>query len=172
MGEGQNMFLDFILERTQDDKKDEMREFLKVAFAPPEEGAAFDPGSFQRNNEIMMGMMTEAGAEEFKKMMSNPFGDEEEIDESLYEKNWLEQPNKLKWKDIAAQSTTEEKREAFACSKRAGDMKCECWNTHCQFHGDCRKCIVFHTCLKQFPTCQRSLLGEYEEHYIAFSRDK
>jgi hypothetical protein len=27
-------------------------------------------------------------------------------------------------------------------------------------------------CLKQFPTCQRDLLGDLEEHYIEFSRDK
>jgi hypothetical protein len=24
----------------------------------------------------------------------------------------------------------------------------------------------------QFPTCQRALLGDLEEHYIVFSRDK
>jgi hypothetical protein len=163
------MFRDFIMERTQADKKAEMEEFLKEAFKPPEDGN-FDPESFQRNNEIILSMLTPEGAEEMRKMM-NPFGDEAEIDESLLEKNWLEQPNKLQWDD-GREISRDEMREAFACSKNAGDMECDCWNTHCQFYGNCRKCIVFHLCLKQFPTCQRALLGEYEDHYIVFSQDQ
>ena len=169
---GQNMFLDFILERAQDDKKEAMAEFLKEAFKPPEDGN-FDPAAFQKNNEIMMSMMKPEAAEEFRKMMSSPFGGEmEEIDESLLQKNWLEQPNKYKWKDASPEVSHDEMRAAFACSKNADKMKCDCWNTHCQFYGNCRKCIVFHLCLKQFPTCQRAYLSGYEDHYIAFSRAK
>jgi hypothetical protein len=167
---GQNMFFDFVIERTQDDKKEAMAEFLKDAFKPPEDGN-FDPEAFQKNNEIILSMMKPEGAEEFRKMM-NPFDDTEEIDEALLQKNWLEQPDKFKWRDTSPEVSRDEMRAAFACSKAADEMQCECWNTNCPFYGDCRKCIVFHLCLRQFPTCQRSLLGDYEEHYIAFSRDK
>jgi hypothetical protein len=170
MEDGQNMFFDFIMERTQDDKKDAMSAFLKEAFKPPEDGS-FDPDAFQKSNEVIMSMLKPEGAEEFRKMM-NPFGDMEDYDETLEEKNWLEQPNKFKWRDNSPEVSNEERRAAFACSRKADGMTCDCWNTHCQFYGDCRKCIVFHLALKQFPTCQRTLLGELEEHYIVFSRDK
>ena len=169
MENGQNMFLDFILERTLDDKKEEMTEFLKDAFKPPEDGK-FDPDGMRKRNEVMMAMMTPEGAEEFKKMMSFG-GNDEPIDEELLNKNWLAQPNGQRWKDESPEVSKDEMRAAFACSKKADGMTCDCWNTNCQFFGDCRKCIVFHTCLKQFPTCQRSYLGDYEEHYIVFSRD-
>ncbi|MDR0858768.1 MAG: hypothetical protein LBN97_07050 [Oscillospiraceae bacterium] len=169
MGNGQNMFLDFILERTQDDKKETMTEFLKEAFKPPENGN-FDPEAFQKSNEVIISMMTPEGAAEFRKMMAPP--DMGDYDETLEQKNWLEQPNKFKWRDNSPEVSADEMRAAFACSKRADGMKCECWNTHCQFHGNCRKCIVFHLALRQFPTCQRASLGDLEEHYIVFSRDK
>jgi hypothetical protein len=170
MGNGQNMFFDFIMERVRDDKKEEMSEFLKEAFKPPENGS-FDPDAFQKSNEVIISMLKPEGAEEFRKMM-NPFGDMEDYDESQEDKNWLEQPDKFKWRDNSPKAATADMRAAFACSKKADGMKCDCWNSHCQFHGNCRKCIVFHLALKQFPTCQRSLLGDLEEHYIIFSRDK
>jgi hypothetical protein len=96
----------------------------------------------------------------------------EESGEPQELKNVLEQPNKYKWRDNTPNVSKDAMREAFACSKKAHEMKCDCWNTHCVIYGDCRKCIVFHLSLKQFPTCQRALLGDLEEHYIAFSRDK
>ena len=88
------------------------------------------------------------------------------------QKNILEQPNKYKWRDNPPKVTREEMVEAFACAAEADKLKCDCWHTGCPYFGDCRKCLVFHMSLKQFPTCQRDLLGSLEEHYIKFSRDK
>ena len=105
--------------------------------------------------------------------MVYPFGEElEELDEALLQKNWLAQPNKYKWRDASPELSRDEMLAALACSKDADKMQCECWNTNCKIYGDCKKCLVFHLCLKQFPTCQRALLGDLEEHYIIFSRDK
>jgi hypothetical protein len=170
MEEQQNTFLDFLLARALDGKKEEIAKFLEEAFRPPADGE-FDPDAMKKNSEKILTMIKPEAADEVRKMM-NPFDSDEEIDEALLNKNWLEQPNKLKWKDATPEVSRDEMRAAFACSKNADKMSCECWNTRCPFYGDCRKCTVFHACLKQFPTCQRSLLGEYEEHYIAFSRDK
>lgn len=168
MENGQKMFHDFIMERTQDGKQEAMAAALKEQFKPPQEGS-FDPDAFKKGMETIMSMLKPEAVPELQKMM-NPFGGDD--NEPAEIKNALEQPNKLKWKECYPEATKDEMREAFACSKRAHDMKCDCWNTHCVFYGDCKKCIVFHLCLKQFPTCQRALLGDLEEHYIVFSRDK
>ena len=88
------------------------------------------------------------------------------------EKNILAQPNKFKWRENPPKVTREEMRGAMASGREADKFECECWNTECPNFGDCRKCLVFHMCLKQFPTCQRDLLGDLEEHYIKYSRDK
>ncbi len=170
MDNGPKMFFDFIMERTQDGKREEMAAALGELFRPPQEGG-FDPDSFRKGMEAITSMLKPEAVKEFQRMM-NPFGGMEESNEPAEIKNPLKQPNKYKWKDEAPSVSTEEMRAAFACSKKAHEMKCDCWNTHCVFYGDCRKCIVFHLCLKQFPTCQRSLLGDLEEHYIIFSRDK
>ena len=170
MENGQNLFFDFILERTPDDKKDEMAAFLDEAFKPPEDGS-FDPEAFQKNNEIVLSMLKPEAVDEVRRMM-NPFDDSEPLDEALVQKNWLEQPNRLKWQAATPEVSRDEMRAAFACSKNADKLECDCWNKRCPFYGDCRKCVVFHLCLKQFPTCQRSLLGDLEEPYIAFSQDK
>lgn len=171
MENGPKMFRDFIMERTQDGKQEAMSAVLEDFFKPPEEGSDFNPEIFMRRIEAITSMLRPEAVPEFQKMM-NPFGDREESNEPPEIKNVLKQPNKYKWRDESPDVSKEEMREAFACSKKAHDMKCDCWNTHCVFYGDCRKCIVFHLCLKQFPTCQRSLLGDLEEHYIIFSRDK
>ena len=169
MGNGQNIFIDFIMERTQDGKQEEMAAALEEHFKPPQEGG-FDPDAFKRGIEVITSMLKPEAVPEFQKMM-NPFGDEDS-DEPIEIKNVLKQPDKNKWRDNTPNVSKDEMREALACSKRAHEMKCDCWNTGCVFFGDCKKCIVFHLCLKQFPTCQRSLLGDLEEHYIVFSRDK
>jgi hypothetical protein len=168
MEDGQKVFADFIMERVQDGKQEAMAAALEVFFKPQE--GSFDPDAFKSNLEVITSMLKPEAVIEFQKMM-NPFGDMEN-GEPPEIKNVLEQPDKDKWKDDAQKFTKEEIRAAFACSKRAHEMKCDCWNTNCVFYGDCRKCIVFHLCLKQFPTCQRALLGDLEEHYIVFSRDK
>ena len=170
MENGQKMFFDFIMERTQDGKQEEMAVALKENFKPPKDGN-FDPEATKRNIEIITSMLKPEAVSEFQKMM-NPFGGMEESNEPIELKNVLEQPDKYKWRDNTPNVSKDEMRAAFACSNKAHDMKCDCWNTRCVFYGDCRKCIVFHLCLKQFPTCQRALLGDLEEHYIAFSRDK
>ncbi len=170
MDNGQKVFRDFIMERTQDGKQEEMAEALKGFFKPPQEGS-FDPEAFKKGLELIFSLMKPEAVPELQKMM-NPFGGMEESSEPPEIKNVLEQPNKYKWRDNSPEVSKDQMREAFAFSKKAHEMKCDCWNTHCVFYGDCKKCIVFHLCLKQFPTCQRSLLGDLEEHYIVFSRDK
>lgn len=170
MENGQKMFFDFIMERTQDGKHEAMTAALEEHFKPPQEGS-FDMDAFKRGIDLITSMLKPEAVPEFQKMM-NPFGGMEGSNEPPEIKNMLEQPNKFKWRDNTPNVSKDEMREAFACSKKGHAMECDCWNTHCVFHGNCRKCIVFHLCLKQFPTCQRALLGDLEEHYIVFSRDK
>ncbi|NLB80912.1 MAG: hypothetical protein GX800_04725 [Clostridiaceae bacterium] len=170
MEKGQKMFCDFIMERTQDGKQEAMAAALEEFFRPPQEGS-FDPDAFKIGIEVITSMLKPEAVTEFQKMM-NPLGDMEDGDETLEIKNPLKQPNKYKWRDNTPNTLKDEMRAAFECSKKAHEMKCDCWHTNCVFYGDCRKCIVFHLCLKQFTTCQRSLLGDLEEHYIVFSRDK
>jgi len=88
------------------------------------------------------------------------------------QKNVLEQKNKYKWRDNPPKVTREEMEAAFKCAAEAENLKCDCWNTNCPFIDNCKKCIVFHLSLKQFPTCMRDLLGELEEYYIAKSQGK
>lgn len=75
-------------------------------------------------------------------------------------KNLLAQPNKNKWRYNGPTVMRGDIREAFKLGAQAEKMKCDCWNTHCPFYGNCRKCIVFHMTVKQFPTCQRDMLTE------------
>ena len=172
MENGQKIFYDFIMERTQDGKQEAMAAALEKNFRPPQEGG-FDPDAFKRGIEVITSMLKPEAVPEFQKMM-NPFADLEEGDEPQEIKNVLKQPNKYNWRDNTPNVSKEKMREALVCSKKAHEMKCDCWNTHCVFYGDCKKCIVFHLCLKQFPTCQRqdALLEGLEDHYIVFSRDK
>lgn len=75
-------------------------------------------------------------------------------------RNILEQPDKNKWRYNGPTVMRGDMREAFKLGAQAEKLKCDCWNTHCPFYGNCRKCIVFHMTLKQFPTCQRAMLTE------------
>lgn len=170
MENGQKVFFDFVMERVQDGKREAMAAALEEHFKPPKEGG-FDPDAFKKGIETITSMLKPEAVAEFQKMM-NPFGDLDENDPSIEIKNVLAQPNKNKWRDSTPRVSKEEMRAASACAKKAHEMKCDCWHTQCVFFGDCKKCIIFHLYLKQFPTCQRSLLGDLEEHYILFSRDK
>jgi hypothetical protein len=170
MENGQSIFFSFIMERTQDGKKEAMAAALEDILKPPQDGN-FDPDTSKRNMEVITSMLKPEAVPEFLKMM-NPFGGMEDSSQPQELMTELEQKDKYKWRDNAPPVSKEEMRAAYACSKRADEMKCDCWNTRCVFYGDCRKCIVFHLCLKQFPTCQRALLGDLEDHYIIFSRDK
>ncbi len=143
---------------------------LEENFKPPQEGN-FDPDAFKRGVEVITSMLKPEAVKEFQEMM-NPFGDIGETGEPQDLKNVLEQPNKYKWRDNTPNFSKDEMREAFACSKKAHEMKCDCWNTHCVIFGDCRKCLVYEMCLKQLPTCQRDLLEELQQHYNAHSGDK
>ena len=83
------------------------------------------------------------------------------------QKNILEQKDKYKWRDNPPTNVTREgMAAAFECAASADKLECDCWHTKCPFFGDCRKCVVFHLCLDQLPTCQRSIWGEMEELYI------
>src|SRR5690554_6869095 len=156
MENGQKVFFDFIMERTQDGKQEAMKAALGEFFRPPQEGNS-DPDAFKKGIELITSMLKPEAVIEFQKMM-NPFSDMEENDEPIEIENVLKQPNKYKWQDDWQKFSKEKLRKAFKYSEKAHEMKCDCWNTHCVFFGDCRKCIAFHLCLKQFPTCQRSLL--------------
>ncbi len=87
-------------------------------------------------------------------------------------KNILEQPNKYKWRENPPKVTPGEMRMAMAHAREADKLECDCWNIECPNHGDCRKCVVYEMCLKQLPTCERDLLEELRQHYIAFSGNK
>lgn len=167
MDKGPKMFYDFIMERTQDGKKEQMEAVLEDFFKPPQDGK-FDPGAFQKRIEAIISMLKPEAVPEFRKKM-NPFGDDSEPAEII---NPLAQPNRDKWRNHFKDATKEQLQEAFECAKHAHEMECDCWNKGCVFYGDCKKCMVFHLCLKQFPTCMRHVLGDLEEHYIIFSRDQ
>jgi len=89
----------------------------------------------------------------------------------MEQKNVLEQKNKYKWRDNPPKVSREDMVAAFECAATADNLKCDCWNTACPYLGNCRACIVFHMCLNQFPTCQREMLGELEEYYIAKTQE-
>ena len=83
-----------------------------------------------------------------------------ELAQGTPDKNWLEQPDKNKWRFNGPSVMRGDMRDAMRYGAQAEKMKCDCWNTHCPFYGNCRKCIVFHKVLKQFPTCLRAQLTE------------
>jgi hypothetical protein len=168
MENGQKMFFNFIMERTQDGKQEAMAAALE-SFRPPQEGS-FDPDAFKRGIEVITSMLKPEAVAEFQKMM-NPFGDMDKSSPPPEIKNMLAQPNRYKWRDNTPHVSKDKMLEAQAYADKAHEMKCDCWN-HCALFGDCKKCIVFHLYMGQFPTCQRALLGDLEEHYILFSRDK
>ena len=83
------------------------------------------------------------------------------------QENILEQKDKFKWRDNPPRNLSPEKmKTAFECAAKADNLKCDCWHTKCPYFGDCRKCVVFHMCLDQLPTCQRSMWPELEETYL------
>jgi len=166
MENGQKMLFDFIMEHTQDGKQEAMKAALKENLKPPQEG---DPDALKRGIEVITSMLKPEAVAEFHKMM-NPFGDMENSSEPPVIKNMLKQPNRDKWRDNTPNVSEDEMREAQAYAEKAHEMECDCWN-HCALFGDCKACIVFHLYMWQFPTCQRALLGDLEEHYIVFSRD-
>jgi hypothetical protein len=56
MENGQIMFFDFIMERTQEGKKEAMAAALEENFKPPQEGN-FDPDAFKRGIEVITSML-------------------------------------------------------------------------------------------------------------------
>ena len=75
-------------------------------------------------------------------------------------KNILDQPDPLTWLRYPPKKLRGDAKGAFQKAAEADTYECTCWNKKCPYHGDCRKCIVFHMALKQFPTCQRAMLEE------------
>ena len=75
-------------------------------------------------------------------------------------KNILDQPDPLTWLRYPPKKLRGDMKGAFQMAAEADTYECTCWNKKCPYHGDCRKCIVFHMALKQFPTCQRAMLEE------------
>jgi hypothetical protein len=169
MENDQKMFFNFIMERTQDGKQEAMASALEKSFKPPQEDR-FDPDALRKGIEVITSMLKPEAVAEVRRMM-DPFGDMDKSSPPPEIKNMLAQPNRYKWRDNTPHVSKDKMREAQAYADKAHEMKCDCWN-HCALFGDCRKCIVFHLYMGQFPTCQRALLGDLEEHYILFSRDK
>jgi hypothetical protein len=168
MEDRQKKLFEFIMEHTQDGKKKAMQAALKENLKPPQ-GGKFDPDASRKGIEFIASMLKPDAVAEFHRMM-NPFADMENSNEPVEIKNMLKQPNRYKWRDNTPDVSEAKKREAQAYAEKAHEMECDCWN-HCALFGDCKACIVFHLYMWQFPTCQRSLLGDLEEPYIAFSRD-
>lgn len=166
MDSARKKLYDFIMERAQEGKREQMEAALEDFFKPPQ--GPPDPEVFRRRIEAVTALLKPEAVPEFHRMI-DPFGGDD--GEPVEIKNPLRQPNREKWRDHYKDVPKEKLREAFECAKHAHEMQCDCWHTHCVIFGDCKKCIVFHLNLKQFPTCQRSLLGDLEEHYIVFSRD-
>ena len=75
-------------------------------------------------------------------------------------KDLLKQSDRNKWRYCGPTKMRVSAKEAMQRGRDAVKMECSCWNEHCPFHGNCRKCIVFHMSQKQFPTCQRAMLTE------------
>lgn len=83
--------------------------------------------------------------------------------------NLLEQKDPFYWREHAPRIMRGEMKDAFRLGGNARKMKCTCWNKHCPYYGDCRRCIVFHMALKQIPTCQRDMLRElYLDGHLAY----
>ncbi|NLE09839.1 MAG: hypothetical protein GX631_11370 [Dehalococcoidales bacterium] len=168
MEDRQKKIFDFVMEHTQDGRQEAMKAALQEHFTPPQ-GGKFDPDALRRGMENITSMLKPEAVAEFNRMM-NPFGDMDDKNDPPVIKNMLKQPNRYKWRDATPDVSEEQKRMAQAYADRAHEMECECWN-HCALFGNCKACIVFHLYMWQFPTCQRALLGDLEDHYIAFSRD-
>ena len=145
-----------------------MKAALEKNLRPPQGGNS-DPDSSKRGIEVITSMLKPEAVAEFHRMM-DPFGGMANSNEPPVIKNMLKQPNRYKWRDNTPNVSKDKMREALAYAEKAHEMKCDCW-VRCALFGDCKKCIVFHLYMKQFPTCQRALLGDLEEHYIVFSRD-
>ncbi len=81
--------------------------------------------------------------------------------------NLLRQANPEKWMRRPPKQKRGEMVMALKVGEEADKYKCTCWNKKCPFHGQCRKCIVFHMELKQIPTCQRDMIIEMiKEGYL------
>ena len=89
--------------------------------------------------------------------------DDEELPDLLAQEDpdkWRRQPPRKMRGDVF---------RAMKCGKNAAKMKCNCWNKHCPFFGNCRRCITFHKALKQFPTCMRDQMIEmYKDGSLAY----
>ena len=78
--------------------------------------------------------------------------------ETTAEDNLLRQPDPAKWLRQPPKKMRGDMRLAMKFGAEAEKYNCTCWNKHCPFYGNCRKCIVFHMALKQIPTCQREMI--------------
>ncbi|MBQ3224015.1 MAG: hypothetical protein IJB41_10450 [Clostridia bacterium] len=81
-------------------------------------------------------------------------------DESIQVPDFLDQLKPDYWRTHPPVVMRGDAKVAFKAGATAEKMKCTCWNKRCPFYGNCRKCLVFHMALKQFPTCQREMVTE------------
>jgi hypothetical protein len=56
MDHGPKLFFDFIMERTQDGRREEMAAVLEEIFKPPRDGG-FDPDAFRKGIEVITSML-------------------------------------------------------------------------------------------------------------------
>lgn len=70
MEAGQNRFFDFILERTQEGKQDEMAKRLQASFKQQQEGA-FDSAAFSESCKNIFSLLKPEGMDEVKAAMEH-----------------------------------------------------------------------------------------------------
>ena len=101
---------------------------------------------------------------DFKGFPAPPPDDPNEVIE-----DYLEQADPQKWLRQPPHKIRGDMRLAMKAGHAADKMNCNCWNTHCPFHGNCKKCIVFHKVLKQIPTCLRDMVIDlYKEGILPY----
>jgi len=90
--------------------------------------------------------------------------------------NLLQQEDPEIWHRQPPHKLRGDMRYAMRAASHADEMHCNCWNTRCPVHDNCKACIVFHIALKQIPTCLRAtvidLLKEGVLSYEMYLTDK
>jgi len=90
--------------------------------------------------------------QDYKKMLE----DDLKAHEGEVFPNLLQQEDPELWHRQPPHKLRGDMKYAHMLSRRADEMHCNCWNTRCPIHDNCKACLVFHIALKQIPTCMRA----------------
>ncbi len=138
-------------------------DFSKLPPFDPEMMKNFDPSKMPPFDPEMM---KDFDPSKLPPMGGFPMPDDSD-DEEL--PDLLSQEDPDKWRRQPPRKMRGDVFRAMKCGKNAAKMKCNCWNKHCPFFGNCRRCITFHKALKQFPTCMRDQMIEmYKDGSLAY----